>query len=253
MAKPIKTTDTTETLTAPTSPITPKLYDADDANPSFARFYQDVEQLLLSGKGLEPLFNWLEASEKVAVVDFGARATRSLTEFDDATGFFQTAKSFNTKIIVCYALAPEEDSIGLLKQLSGKLGNNVEWVISRSSFKLGVWDVWENSNTRKTLAEMGATEMVSPTLDADAWADMGKLSLQAITAATDKRLTLVRRSHVFRWRAKYAAEFEAAVRPIMNPEGKTLFIVTGEKGGVGKSSFARALTDWLMNPQPANA
>ena len=36
-----------------------KLYDADDVNPSFSRFYPESEQLRLTAKGLEPLFNWL--------------------------------------------------------------------------------------------------------------------------------------------------------------------------------------------------
>ena len=35
----------------------PKLYDADDVNPSFSRFYPQSEQLRLTAKGLEPLFN----------------------------------------------------------------------------------------------------------------------------------------------------------------------------------------------------
>jgi hypothetical protein len=242
-------TDPSSATATPAGAFKPKLYDADDANPSFARFYPQVEQLLLTGKGLEPLFNWLEAPEEVAIVDFGARATRSLVEFDDNTGFFQAAAKYKTKVVVCYTLAPEEDSIGLLKELSAKLGSSVTWLVARSTFKIGTWEVWEASNTRKTLAEMGASEMLAPTLDADAWAGLGKHSLTAVVGAEDKRLTLVVRSYVFRWRQKYAAEFEDAVRPLLNPNGKTLFFVTGEKGGVGKSSFARALTDWFLNPQ----
>lgn len=249
MAKPTKSeTSAPSAATVPTVAIKPKLYDADDANPTFARFYPEAEQLLLSGKGLEPLFNWLESNEPVAVVDFGARATRSLTEFDDNTGFFEAAARFNTRIVVCYTLAPEEDSIGLLNELAAKLGKSVSWLVARSTFKIGTWETWEASNTRKQLADLGASEMLAPTIDADAWSAIGKHSLTAAAAAEDKRLTLVLRSYVFRWRQKYAAEFEETVRPLINPDGKTLFLVTGEKGGVGKSSFARALSDWLMNP-----
>lgn len=244
-----ETSTTTATVSA--AALKPALYDADDANPTFARFYPEAKQLLLTGKGLEPLFNWLEADERLAIVDFGARASRALLEFDDNTGFFAATTKFNTTPVLCYALAPDEDSIGLLKDLVEKLGESVQWLIVRSTFKIGSWEVWEQSKTRKRLEELHASEMLAPTLDVDAWAAMGKKSSPAKAASEDKELTLVVRSYIYRWREKYAAELEAAARPMLNTGGKTLFMVTGEKGGVGKSSFARALTDWLLNlPQP---
>jgi hypothetical protein len=230
-----------------------KLYDADDVNPSFSRFYPQSEQLRLTAKGLEPLFNWLEAPGSVAVADLGARARHTLLEFDGSTGFFDTATKYNTAVIVCVALTPSNDSIGLLKKLFERLESRVTWLIARSSFAHGTWEVWENTATHKALMEAFAREILAPTLDAEAWAAIDKHSLTAVAAADDKRLPLALRSHVFRWRQKYAAEFAREVAPLIKTDGKTLFVVTGDKGGVGKSSLARALTDWFLTATPSPA
>jgi MinD superfamily P-loop ATPase len=40
---------------------------------------------------------------------------------------------------------------------------------------------------------------------------------------------------------------------LIKSDGKTLFVVTGDKGGVGKSSLARALTDWFLTATPSPA
>src|ERR1022692_5349988 len=72
-----------------------KLYDADDVNPSFSRFYPQSEQLRLTAKGLEPLFNWLEGPGSVAVADLGARARPALLVFVGSTGYFNTHSEYN--------------------------------------------------------------------------------------------------------------------------------------------------------------
>lgn len=231
--------------TEPT-PAAVALYDCDDTNPSFARIYPSATQLLPTPKGLEPLFEFLESPQKIAVVDFGARSSQALVGMDGRAGFLETAAAHNTRVIVCFALSPEADSIALLKTLADQLGKNVEWIIVRGMFLHGTWSLWEGSRTRLVLGELGAAEIAAPILDAEAWAALGTHLLTASAAATDKRLKLQLRSHLVRWRKTYAAEFETAVAPILDPDGKTILISTGDKGGVGKSSFARALTDWLL-------
>jgi hypothetical protein len=243
----------TVTVPAPVrAPSQPSLYDVDDVNPTFARFYPVAEQLLLTSEGLEPLFNWFELPGSTAVADFGARAVRSLSDFEHNNGFYNTARAYNTRLVVAFALAPEEDSIGLLKRLSASIGNRVTWLIVRSTFKHGTWDLWEGSKTRKEMEALEATEMEAPTLTAPAFSELGKFSLKATDAVNDARLSLVRRSAISTWRNYYIDELERAVVPLLNEEGKTMFLVTGDKGGVGKSSFARALTDWFLNPAKSN-
>ena len=248
MKKP-NTSETSATATvAVRAPIKPTLFDVDDHNATFSRFYPECEQLLLTPVGLEPLFNWLEDPSSVAIADFRAGAFRTILEFEKSNGFFDTAGRYGARIVVAFVLAPEEDSIALLKNLSGLLGDRVVWLVVRSTFKHGNWSLWENSKTRVDLAELDFTEMSAPTLKADAFSALGQYTLTATAAVDHRPISLANRSSLATWRNNYLSEIERAVLPLLNDEGKTMFLVTGDKGGVGKSSLARALTDSFHNP-----
>ena len=184
------------------------LFDADDANPTLSRFQPAAEQLLLSAKGLEPLVNWLELPQPVALVDTGARAGRALQDYFGQTGFLDLAAQFDARVVICFALAPSADSIGLLKNATEAIGGRASWVIARSTFVPGSWALWEGSKTRTAVESLGAVEIVMPSLDADAFSAMDRLSLSSNKAVEDKRLSLVYRAYVHRWRGAVFAEFD---------------------------------------------
>lgn len=188
-----------------------RLYDADDTNPTLARFYPEAEQLLLTAKGLEHLVDWLELPEQVALVDTGARAGRALLEFYELTGFWDLAAQYGAQVIVCFALAPSADSIALLKSAADLIGARAQWVIARSTFIPGTWSLWEGSKTREMLVALGAVEIAVPALDADAYSALDRFSLVAGAGAADPRLPLVYRAYVQRWRVRMAAELARAL------------------------------------------
>jgi len=184
-------------------------YDGDDTNPTFFRFFPDVQRIhTKSPKGFEALINGLEGDEPCQLADLGAGTSIVLGQFIDQTGFLELAASYGSRIVFVFVLAPGADSAGLLQILAERYGNKVTYVIARSNAIPGTWDLWEGSKTRKRLLEdLGAVEIAIPALDAEAFSLADRHSLQWTAAATDKRLPLACRSYVHRWINKVYVEF----------------------------------------------
>lgn len=191
------------------------MFDGDDTNPTFQRFWPEVKRLFSKNtKGFEVLINNLEAPESIQLVDLGAGTSLTLIDFADKTDFLKMCEEHEAKVTFFFTLAPSVDSVGLLKRLSEQFTDRVDYVVARSEAIPGSWDLWETSNTRKTVLEKyHAIEISVPALDGDAFSAVDRLTnnkdrLTWAAAAEMKEVPLVSRAYVGRWLEKTFAQYE---------------------------------------------
>jgi len=154
------------------------LFDGDDTNPTFTRYFPKAQRLLTkTTKGFEVLINNLEEKAPLQLVDLGAGTSLTLVQFAEKTDYIATCSEFAAKVTFVFALAPSADSIGLLKILSESFGASADYVICRNEANSGSWGLWEGSATRKTiLKEYRGIELMIPVLDPDAYSVVDRLA-----------------------------------------------------------------------------
>jgi len=193
------------------------LFDGDDTNPTFTRYFPKAQRLLSkTTKGFEVLINNLEKKESVQLVDLGAGTSLTLVQFAEKTDYIATCSEFAARVTFAFALAPSADSIGLLKILSESFRSSADYVVCRNEANSGSWELWDGSATRKTiLEEYSGIELMIPALDPDAYSVVDRLAtgveeLAWGNAVMIPEVPLVSRSYIKRWRDKVFAQFEQA-------------------------------------------
>lgn len=152
-------------------------FDADTENPELYEYYKEV------GTGVE-LLEFLEVSEakklftqlrelapEVAVLDMPGASGRKTREIINKFGLFRIAKDLGYRVTICTVLNLGYEVIASLSAMREFCEDNVDYVVVKNL----TWDKglgflrWDNSNTRKTIAELNGIEIEMPELDTSAF------------------------------------------------------------------------------------
>jgi hypothetical protein len=156
-------------------------FDAEGNTGQLLRFHPDETSAVEVDKAsaIAPVLDFLMdgTSQRLALVDLGARSGEDLKDWLYKGGALEEAESGSLGVTVVYVVGGAVDSVGHLKECFGALGNAVNYVIVKNLGVAAKFDVYDGSKIRKEIIAAGAAEITIPALDGTVYQSVDKASV----------------------------------------------------------------------------
>jgi hypothetical protein len=113
---------------------------------------------------------------RTALVDLGARSGEDLKNWLYRGGALDEAESGNLGLTVIYVLGDAVDSVGHLKECFGALGPSVRYVVVKNKGVASKFDIYDQSNIRREVLNVGGREIIFPALDPSVYQSVDRVS-----------------------------------------------------------------------------
>lgn len=197
-----------------------KAFDLDHANSTFNRFVPEAEFIDtdVDTAKLAVLDRLIHAFSEadVALVDNRATGGEKVLHYLRDTQLADMQVQFDCALVFVVVATDDKDANSQIADVVDEYGERVRWLVARNlrdGLQLGLF---EQSNSRRRLLELGAVEIDVPCL---ADVTRNRLQLANLTVGrgrTAEQLHLLDRSRCVRYHAQMAAEF-AKARAILLP------------------------------------
>jgi hypothetical protein len=191
-----------------------KPFDLDHANSTFQRFVQEAEFLDTDVDTdklaiLDAMVNALESHQTVLVDNRAAGGTKILQYIRDSR-LTEVQEVLNFDLVFVIIGVDDKDAISQAADVLEEHGKNVRWLVARNYRDSARLPMFDETQTRKKLAGLGAIEIDVPCLSETT---RNKLQLANLTVGKGRKsekLPILDRSRCEQFHARMSEEFKKA-------------------------------------------
>jgi len=193
-----------------------KTFDVDHANSTFNRLVPeaefidtdvDLDKLAVLDRVVHPLSN---DEADVVLVDSRAAGGEKLRHYLDEVRLPQLQDEIGFKLVFVVVATDDKDANSQLAELLDAYGEQVGWLIARNLRDAAHLELYEQSKSKKRLAELGAVEIDVPPLAEVTRNALQKANLTVGRGRTADALHLLDRSRCVRYHERMMTEFAKA-------------------------------------------
>jgi len=193
-----------------------KTFDLDHANSTFNRLVPEAEFIdtdvdLDKLAALDRIVHPLSSDEADAVlVDTRAAGGEKLRHYLDEVRLTKLQDELGLRLVFVVIATDDKDANSQLAELIDAYGSEVGWLVMKNLRDSAHLDLYEQSNSKRRLAEMGAIEMDVPPLAEVTRNALQRANLTVGRGRVAEALHLLDRSRCIRYHERMAAEFSKA-------------------------------------------
>ncbi|MDO8545482.1 MAG: hypothetical protein Q7S40_33995 [Opitutaceae bacterium] len=193
-----------------------KTFDVDHANSTFNRLVPeaefidtdvDLDKLAVLDRVVHPLSN---DEADVVLVDSRAAGGDKLRHYLDEVRLPQLQDEIGFTLVFVVIATDDKDANSQLAELIDAYGEHVDWLIVRNLRDTPHLDLYEQSKSKKRLAELGAVEIDMPPLAEVTRNALQKANLTVGRGRSADALHLLDRSRCVRYHERMAEQFAKA-------------------------------------------
>lgn len=193
-----------------------KTFDVDHANSTFNRLVPeaefidtdvDLDKLAVLDRIVHPLSS---DEADVVLVDSRAAGGDKLRHYLDEVRLPQLQAEIGFRLVFVVIATDDKDANSQLAELIDAYGEHVDWLIVRNLRDTPHLDLYEQSKSKKRLAELGAVEIDMPPLAEVTRNALQKANLTVGRGRVAEALHLLDRSRCVRYHERMAVEFAKA-------------------------------------------
>lgn len=200
--------------------VSMKAFDLDHANSTFNRYVPEAEFIDTDVDNaklavLDRLVHALKEAD-VVLVDNRATGGEKVLHYLEDTQLTDLQSDLGCELVFVVLATDDKDANSQIADVVDAYGQRVRWLIARNQRDAAQLLLWEQSNSRRRLLELGAVEIEVPCLTD---VTRNRLQLANLTVGrgrTSEQLHLLDRSRCVRYHAHLAAQF-AKARDILLP------------------------------------
>lgn len=193
-----------------------KTFDSDHANSTFNRLVPeaefidtdvDTDKLAVLDRVVTPL---LRDEADVVLVDSRAAGGEKLQHYLDEVGLSRLQGQEGFRLVFVVVATDDKDANSQLAELLELHGDQVGWLVARNLRDTAYLDLYEQSSSKRRLAELGAVEIDVPPLAEVTRNALQRANLTVARGREAEQLHLLDRSRCARYHERMAREFAKA-------------------------------------------
>lgn len=193
-----------------------KTFDVDHANSTFNRLVPEAEfidtdvdpdKLAVLDRVVTPLS---EGEADTVLVDNRAAGGEKLRLYLDEVRLPKLQDELGLQLVFVVIATDDKDANSQLAELIEVFGDQVRWLVAKNQRDTAHLDLYEQSNSKRRLAELGAVEIDVPPLAEVTRNALQRVNLTVGRGRTADSLHLLDRSRCVRYHERMAAEFDKA-------------------------------------------
>jgi hypothetical protein len=185
-------------------------FDPDWCNSSLTRFYPEAEFIDISeAVHLDNVIRAFERTDLVLTDGVGSLQTKFIDWLEE-TRVFDLREDLSLDITMLVIIEEDKETVFQAGQAAQRIGDRANWLVIRNLKTSPVTEIYDNSNARKTLLELGAKEI---TVERLPWnlSSMLQKSSKSIGALTeDEGIFFLERQRLRSYQQRLFEEFESA-------------------------------------------
>jgi hypothetical protein len=193
-----------------------KTFDIDHANSTFNRLVPeaefidtdvDTDKLAVLDRIVTPL---TQNESDVVLVDSRAAGGDKLQFYLDDVRLPQLQDEIGLRIVFVVVATDDKDANSQLAELLDRYGGQVGWLVARNLRDTAYLDLYEQSKSKRRLAEFGAVEIDVPPLAEVTRNALQRANLTVARGRQAEKLNILDRSRCIRYHERMAEEFRKA-------------------------------------------
>lgn len=193
-----------------------KTFDIDHANSTFNRLVPeaefidtdvDTDKLAVLDRIVTPL---TEDAADVVLVDSRAAGGEKLQFYLDDVRLPQLQAEIGIRLVFVVVATDDKDANSQLAELLDRYGSQVLWLVARNFRDTAHLELYENSKSKRRLAECGAIEIDVPPLAEVTRNALQRANLTVARGREAEGLHILDRSRCIRYHERMAHEFQKA-------------------------------------------
>ncbi len=197
-----------------------KTFDLDHANSTFKRLVPEAEFIHtdVDTDKLAVLDRLVSALETVDTVLVDNRATggSKLLKYIEDSRLTELQKALHFDLVFVVIAVDDRDAISQAADVMDEYGKRVQWLIAKNYRDSTELTLFDNSDTRKGLLDLGAIEVEVPCLSEVTKNELQKYNLTVGNGRSSKKLHLLDQSRCVRFHAYMQNQFDTA-RTLLAP------------------------------------
>jgi len=185
-------------------------FDPDWCNSSLTRFYPEAEFIDISeAVHLDNVIRAFERTDLVLTDGVGSLQTKFIDWLEE-TRVFDLRQDLSLDITMLVIIEEDKETVFQAGQAAQRIGDRANWLVIRNLKTSPVTEIYDSSNARKTLLELGAKEI---TVERLPWnlSSMLQKSSKSIGALTeDESIFFLERQRLRSYQQRLFEEFESA-------------------------------------------
>lgn len=197
-----------EWLRAQSVPFT--AFDPDWCNSSLTRFYGEAEFLDVSETvNLDNVIRAFERTDLVLTDGVGSMQTKFIDWLEE-TRVFDLREQLSLDVTMVVIVEEDKETVFQAGQAVKRIGDRADWLVVRNLKTSPVTEIYDNSNARKTLLELGAREITFERLPWNLNSMIQKSSRSIRALLEDESIFFLERQRMRSYQQRMFDEFTAA-------------------------------------------
>ncbi len=191
-------------------------FDPDWCNSSLTRFFPDAEFIDISeAVHLDNVIRAFERTDLVLTDGVGSMQSKFIDWLEE-TRVFDLREQLSLDITMLVIVEEDKETVYQAGQAVQRVGDRANWLVVRNLKTSPVTEIYDNSNARKTLLELGAREITLERLPWNLNSMIQKSSKSISTLLEDESIFFLERQRMLTYQQRMFEEF-ASVREFLLP------------------------------------
>jgi hypothetical protein len=191
-------------------------FDPDWCNSSLTRFYPEAEFIDISeAVHLDNVIRAFERTDLVLTDGVGSLQTKFIDWLEE-TRVFDLREELSLDITMLVIIEEDKETVFQAGQAAQRIGDRANWLVIRNLKTSPVTEIYDNSNARKHLLELGAREITLERLPWNLSSILQKSSKSISSLADDESIFFLERQRLRSYQQRLFEEFES-VRDYLLP------------------------------------
>jgi hypothetical protein len=191
-------------------------FDPDWCNSSLTRFYSDAEFIDISeAVHLDNVIRAFERSDLVITDGVGSMQSKFI-DWMEETRVFEMRQDLSLDITMLVIIEEDKETVYQAGQAVQRIGSNANWLVVRNLKTSPVTEIYDNSNARRSLLELGAKEITVERLPWNLTSIIQKSSKSIGALIEDESIFFLERQRLHSYQQRLFDEF-TSVRDYLLP------------------------------------
>jgi hypothetical protein len=191
-------------------------FDPDWCNSSLTRFYADAEFIDISeAVHLDNVIRAFERTDLVITDGVGSMQSKFI-DWMEETRVFEMRQELSLDITMLVIIEEDKETVYQAGQAVQRIGGNANWLVIRNLKTSPVTEIYDNSNARRSLLELGAKEITVERLPWNLTSIIQKSSKSIGALIEDESIFFLERQRLHSYQQRLFDEF-TSVRDYLLP------------------------------------
>jgi hypothetical protein len=185
-------------------------FDPDWCNSSLTRFYPAAEFIDISeAVHLDNVIRAFERTDLVLTDGVGSLQAKFIDWLEE-TRVFDLREELSLDVTMLVIIEEDKETVFQAGQAAQRIGDRANWLVIRNLKTSPVTEIYDNSNARRTLLELGAKEITVERLPWNLSSILQKSSKSLGALAEDESIFFLERQRLRSYQQRLFEEFESA-------------------------------------------